>query len=114
MAIIATTISAIFAESWLDYLLIPSTIVSSFGFYLNDEKKIRLASIFVSVSWLIYNIIEFSISGTLAELFNITSIVIAMIRYSRLKSSLGKSPSASAGSEGEENGNETEFSKIQQ
>ncbi len=85
VAIGAVTISVISANSWIDYLLLPSTIVSSLAFYLNDEKKIRAFSIFVAASWLVYNIIEFSISGMCAELFNLTSITVAIIRFRKFK-----------------------------
>ncbi len=96
VAMASTALSVIFANTPLDYLLIPSTIVSSFAFYLSDEKKIRAFSIFVSCSWIIYNFINFSISGTIAELFNLTSIIISMIRYSKIKAHLYNAKPVSA------------------
>ncbi len=68
-------------NGWLDFLLLPSTVVSSVAFFLDDERLIRAFSIFVSLSWLIFNIFTLSISGMLAEIFNLTSITIAIIRF---------------------------------
>ncbi len=72
-------------STWVDYLIIPSTIVSSIAFYLRDEKKMRAFSVFISMSWLVFNIVEFSISGICAEIFNLTSITVAMIRFRKFR-----------------------------
>lgn len=91
-SVVAITVSIITQDSWTDFLILPSTIVSSLAYYMNDERKIRGFTFFVSGSWLIFNVIEFSISGVIAEIFNLTSLTIATFRYSkrRVKNKLEK------------------------
>ena len=43
---------------------------------------LRNSTVFVSSTWLIFNIVQFSVSGVVAEIFNLTSLTIAIIRFS--------------------------------
>jgi hypothetical protein len=90
---VAVTISVItnaMNQSWIDYIILPSTVVSSLAYYLNDERTIRASTLFVSGSWLVFNIIKSSYSGIFAEVFNLTSVCISLFRYRKVKSSDNK------------------------
>lgn len=80
---IVVAVSILTRETWLDIVLLPSTVLSSYTYCLGNERVIRNSTVFVSSSWLIFNIIQFSVSGVVAEIFNLTSLTIAIIRFSR-------------------------------
>jgi hypothetical protein len=81
IAAIVATLSITTRESWFDVILLPSTILSTYTYCLGNERVIRNSSVFVSLTWLIFNIVSFSISGVIAEVFNLTSLTIAIIRF---------------------------------
>ena len=77
--------TAILNNSWIDTILIPSTILSSYSYCYGSERVIRNSTVFVSLTWLIFNIVSFSVSGVVAEVFNLTSLTIAIIRFRKFK-----------------------------
>ena len=81
ISIIITTISILTRESWFDAILIPSTILSTYTYCLGNERVIRNSTVFVSLTWIVFNIVSISISGVIAEIFNLTSLTIAIIRF---------------------------------
>ena len=90
-----TVISAVVAaasiltrETWFDVILLPSTVLSSYTYCLGSERLIRNSTVFVSATWLIFNIVSFSISGVIAEIFNLTSLTIAIIRFKKRPKSI--------------------------
>ena len=81
IAIIIAALSIFTRETWFDVILLPSTILSTYAYCLGNEKVIRTSTVFVSLTWLIFNIVSFSVSGVIAEIFNLTSLTIALIRF---------------------------------
>lgn len=62
-------------------LSIFAKIVSTIAYGIKEPKTIRKLNLPSSTSWLIYNLVFFSIAGVIHELMTITSIIIATIRY---------------------------------
>lgn len=85
ISIIISVVSIMTRETWLDVILLPSTILSSYAYCLGSERTIRNSSVFVSLTWLIFSIVNISISGVIAEAFNLTSLTIAIIRFRNAK-----------------------------
>ena len=83
ISIIVSVTSILTRESWLDVILLPSTVLSSYTYCLGSERVIRNSTVFVSLTWLIFNIVNLSIAGIAAEIFNLTSLTIAIIRFSK-------------------------------
>ena len=81
ISIIVSAASILTRETWLDVILLPSTVLSSYTYCLGSERLIRNSTVFVSLTWLIFNIVNFSVSGVVAEIFNLTSLTIAIIRF---------------------------------
>lgn len=81
IALIISVLSITTRETWFDVILLPSTILSTYTYCLGNERLIRNSTVFVSLTWLVFNIVSFSISGVVAEVFNLTSLTIAIIRF---------------------------------
>lgn len=75
----------IFWEGWIGLLSVVSLIISSFSMYMKKEKMVRILSFFASPPFLIYDLLNGSISGVVAEIFVMTSIIIALIRYRKVE-----------------------------
>ena len=59
-----------------------SLLVMSVLMWKDDGKKIRIfQTVALSPSWLIHNIFNFTLGGILAEIFNIISAVVSLIRF---------------------------------
>ncbi len=56
-------------------------IASTVSFSMKDAKSVRRLAPICSVAWLIYNIINKTIGGTLCEIFALVSVVIGMFRH---------------------------------
>ncbi|MCL2518209.1 MAG: YgjV family protein [Oscillospiraceae bacterium] len=69
------------------FLFLPAIAMSiaTVVFSLQNPRYIRFFSLPVSVFWMTYNIIVFSVAGILTESFCFTSIIIAIIRFDILK-----------------------------
>lgn len=61
--------------------------LSTVAFSLRKPRYMRLCSLPVSLLWLIYNAISFSIAGIVTEAVSILSIVIAILRVDVFKKS---------------------------
>lgn len=92
IAIVIATISIITKETWFDVILLPSTILSTYTYCLGNERLIRNSTVFVSLTWLVFNIVSFSVSGVVAEIFNLTSLTIAIIRFRKRGNKAEKLP----------------------
>ncbi|MBQ6832494.1 MAG: YgjV family protein [Oscillospiraceae bacterium] len=68
-------------RSWLDLLPIIGSVFGTVAMYMKSENMLRLLKLGDSPCWLIYNCTVPSLGGVLCEVFNITSIVIGLIRY---------------------------------
>ena len=62
-------------------LSIIAKIFSTIAYGIKEPKTLRALNLPASFMWFIYNLVFFSISGILHELFLMTSIIVAMIRY---------------------------------
>lgn len=71
----------------IELLPVIALTVTTIGFKLQSAKIIRRFGIVNSVSWLIYNIINFAIGGILCEVFCLVSIVIGIFRLDRKRES---------------------------
>lgn len=59
-------------------------IVITIAMWKDDGKIIRNTRLFItSPSWLIYNIVVFSVGGIICEVFSIISIIVSFIRYGK-------------------------------
>ena len=59
-----------------------SLLVMSVLMWKGNGKKIRIfQTVALSPSWLIHNIFNFTLGGILAEIFNIISAVVSLIRF---------------------------------
>lgn len=67
-------------------LSIIAKIFSTVAYGIKEPKTLRALNLPASFMWFIYNLVFFSISGILHELFLMTSIIIAMIRYKNIPS----------------------------
>ena len=85
ISIIVSVVSILTRETWLDVILLPSTILSSYAYCLGSERTIRNSSVFVSLTWLVFSIVNISVSGIIAEAFNLASLTIAIIRFRNTK-----------------------------
>ena len=93
IAIIIAALSIFTRETWFDVILLPSTILSTYAYCLGNERVIRTSTVFVSLTWLIFNFVSFSVSGVIAEIFNLTSLTIAIIRFRNRSADTHKTPS---------------------
>ncbi len=70
-------------ESWLSFLPLLAMIFTTVAFGINNPKLTRRLSFPSSPLWLIYNVVNQSWGGALTECFNMTSILIGMLRFDR-------------------------------
>ena len=64
-------------------------VIMSVLMWKDDGKKIRYFQICaLSPSWLIHNIFNFTLGGILAEVFNIVSAVVSLIRFKENKNKI--------------------------
>ena len=74
-----STLSALMV---VQILIIVAQWVDSVGMWTNNFRNIRYCQLFaISPTWLIHNILVFSIGGIITEIFTIISTVIALLRF---------------------------------
>ena len=77
-----TTIWGNAFQIFLSAFTYSALMIMSVFMYFGNGKHIRYFQIlYMSPSWLIYNIFNFTIGGILCESFNMISSTIALIRY---------------------------------
>jgi len=81
ISVLSVALSFLTYKNLFSLLPMLATVLSTIAFFLDDEKTIRIICLFVSLGWIIYNINALSIPGIFTEAFNLTSIVIALIRF---------------------------------
>lgn len=66
-----------------NYSLLPmaAMILSTVGLWVKTPKYTRLIMLTASPCWLIYNIVNASVAGILTELFALSSLLTAMVRF---------------------------------
>ena len=62
-----------------------AVIIQTAGYYITNERIIRICSLFVSPLWLVYDAIQLSAAGVLCETLTIISIIIALFRFRQKK-----------------------------
>ncbi|MBE5743465.1 MAG: YgjV family protein [Clostridiales bacterium] len=68
-------------------------IITTFAYACKDPHKLRMLNLPSLTSWLIHDIIIFSIAGISNNLFGIVSAIIAEIRYKKIKNKNDLEPS---------------------
>lgn len=72
----------IFWQNWLSLLPVLAMIVSTAAMWTKKGKIIRITQLFcISPLWLTYNISAGSIPCVLTELFNMTSVIVSLVRF---------------------------------
>jgi hypothetical protein len=72
-------------HGFISLLPILAVNLTTFAFSRNKLSLIRKCMLPSSTGWLIYNIATFSIAGTITEVFNIVSLIIAFFRFDKRK-----------------------------
>jgi len=81
---VAFIISGIFTyESPMSLLPTVAMVVSSFVMWIPKTQELRILSLPTCAMWLIYNVSANAAIAVLTEVFNIVSIFIALIRFSK-------------------------------
>ena len=70
---------------WKSILPIIAMVLLSFVFWNDNTGKLRKLNLPCNVLWLVYDGLCLSWTGVITELFMMTSIIIAMVRFDRLK-----------------------------
>lgn len=68
-----------------DILPLLGAVASTLALLQKEEKKIRIFSFFSSPCWLIYDGLNNSLAGVITEIFVMCSIIIALIRFRKMK-----------------------------
>lgn len=84
-AVIAAISGIITYEKPISLLPMAAMMISSFVMWSPKTQKLRALTMPTSAMWLVYNIIEKSYAGTATEIFNLLSIIIALIRFRKKK-----------------------------
>lgn len=72
-------------EGYISILPIIGMISGSISFWISDPRKIRLVALIAPPLWFTYNFLSHSYSGMIAEILNVTSITIGIIRFDIMK-----------------------------
>jgi len=70
---------------------IVGTIFSTVSLWIKNPKYIRLVMLPSSPCWMIYNFVNMSIAGVMTELFVMSSLIVAMLRFDLFQAPKGKS-----------------------
>lgn len=70
-------------HSWWDLFPIIGSVFGTIAMYMKNENMLRLLKLGDSPCWLIYNFTVPSVGGVIGEVFNITSIIVGLIRYKK-------------------------------
>lgn len=68
-------------ESWLGILPVVAMSIETTGLWLKNLKKLRFINLFPHPFWFTYNIIKGSWAGVVCEIFVLSSIIVAIVRY---------------------------------
>ena len=69
----------------VEFLPVIGMTATTISFRLSDAKAIRRFGLISSPSWLVYNIVSFSVGAIICEVLSLGSIVIGMLRLDRNK-----------------------------
>ena len=66
----------------LSFLTFLGMVLMTVFMYKGNAKHIRYFQVaYASPSWLVYNVVNFTIGGIICEVFNMVSVVVSLIRY---------------------------------
>ena len=68
-------------KSFWDIFAIIGSVFGTIAMYMKNENMLRILKLGDSPCWLVYNLFVPSLGGVICEVFNITSIIISIIRY---------------------------------
>ena len=74
-----------FVNLLVEVLPVIGMVALTIGFRMKDAKHIRLCGLVSSPSWLIYNIIAFSVGAIVCEAISIVSIIVGFFRLDKKK-----------------------------
>lgn len=69
----------------VEFLPVVGMTATTISFRLTDAKAIRRFGLISSPSWLVYNVVSFSIGAIICEVLSLCSIAIGMLRLDREK-----------------------------
>ena len=69
----------------VEFLPVIGMTATTISFRLSDAKAIRRFGLISSPSWLVYNIVSFSVGAIICEVLSLGSIVIGILRLDRNK-----------------------------
>ena len=69
----------------VEFLPVIGMTATTISFRLSDAKAIRRFGLISSPSWLVYNIVTFSVGAIICEVLSLGSIFIGMFRHDRKK-----------------------------
>lgn len=72
-------------EKWYSVLPLIAMLLTTVSNWLQSERKIRFLTFPNSPCWLVYNILNNSVAGIITEIFVMSSLIIAIIRYDLIK-----------------------------
>ena len=89
--LLLTLIAGVTVFSWISgdgpKALLPALAmaITTFSLSLENPARVRLLSIFSSPCWIVYSVLAGSIPSVVAEILNLTSIAVGMLRLDRKK-----------------------------
>jgi hypothetical protein len=89
-------------ESWTGILPVIAMSIETAGLWLKNTKRLRFVNLFPHPFWFSYNLIKGSWAGMVCEVFVLSSILVAIIRYD-LKGAKQKRLATGTNSSGEKN-----------
>ncbi len=72
-------------DKWYSVLPLIAMLLTTVSNWLQSERKIRFLTFPNSPCWLVYNILNNSVAGIITEIFVMSSLIIAIIRYDLIK-----------------------------
>lgn len=80
--IVLFILAGLFArESWIGILPVVAMSIETTGLWLKNLKRLRFINLFPHPFWFTYNYLKGSWAGVVCEIFVLSSIIIAIIRY---------------------------------
>ncbi|MFA5814636.1 MAG: YgjV family protein [Bacteroidales bacterium] len=68
-------------ESWIGILPVVAMSIETTGLWMKNLKILRIINLFPHPFWFTYNLIKGSWAGVVCEIFVLSSIIVAIIRY---------------------------------
>jgi hypothetical protein len=68
-------------DKWYSVLPLIAMLLTTISNWMQSEKKIRFLTFPNSPCWLVYNILNGSVAGIITEIFVMSSLIIAIIRF---------------------------------